>query len=64
MIVKQIKTPKLPNCDSELHLRIPKEVEDEIQRLANVYKLKKSTFVRMMIMQEIGNYDPSQAIAH
>ena len=63
MIVRQIKTPKLPNCDSELHLRIPKEVEDEIQRLANVYKLKKSTFVRMMIMQEIGNYDPSQAIA-
>jgi len=63
MIVRQIKTPKLPNCDSELHLRIPKEVENEIQRLANVYKLKKSTFVRMMIMQEIGNYDPSQAIA-
>ena len=38
MIVKQIKPPKLPNCDSELHLRIPKEVEDEIENYGTRYE--------------------------
>jgi hypothetical protein len=62
MIVKQIKTPKLPNCDSELHMRIPKEFEDDIERIATSYKLKKSTFVRMVLMREMDKYDPSKSI--
>ena len=62
MIVKQIKTPKLPNCDSELHMRISKEFEEEIERIASTYKLKKSTFVRMVLMREMDKYDPSKSI--
>lgn len=62
MIVKQIKTPKLPNCDSELHMRIPKEFEDDIERIATSYKLKKSTFVRMVLMREMDKYDSSKSI--
>ena len=62
MIVKQIKTPKLPNCDKELHMRIPKEFEDDIERIATSYKLKKSTFVRMVLMREMDKYDPSKSI--
>ena len=62
MIVKQIKTPKLPNCDKELHMRSSKEFEEEIERIATSYKLKKSTFVRMVLMREMGKYDISKSI--
>jgi len=62
MIVKQIKTPKLPNCDADLHLRITKQFEEEIERIAISYRLKKSTFVRMVLMREMDKYDPVKSI--
>jgi hypothetical protein len=56
-------TPPLPNCDKELHLRIPNELQDNLQRVANSYNLKKSTFVRMILMRELNNYDKSRLFA-
>ena len=56
-------TPPLPNCDKELHLRIPKEFQDNLQRVASSYNLKKSTFVRMILMRELNNYDKSRLFA-
>jgi len=56
-------TPPLPNCDKELHLRIPKEFQDNLQRVATSYNLKKSTFVRMILMRELNNYDKSRLFA-
>ena len=55
--------PPLPNCDKELHLRIPKEFQDNLQRVATSYNLKKSTFVRMILMRELNNYDKSRLFA-
>ena len=56
-------TPTLPNCDKELHLRIPNDLQENLQRVANSYNLKKSTFVRMILMRELNNYDKSRLFA-
>ena len=55
--------PVLPNCDKELHLRIPKEFEMNLARVACAYNLKKSTFARMLLIRELHNYDKSRLFA-
>jgi len=55
--------PTLPNCDKELHLRIPKEFEMHLARVACAYNLKKSTFARMLLIRELHNYDKSRLFA-
>jgi len=56
-------TPTLPNCDKELHLRIPQDFQENLQRVANSYNLKKSTFARMLLVRELKNYDKSRLFA-
>ena len=56
-------TPTLPNLDKELHLRIPKEFQDNLQRVAASYNLKKSTFCRIILMRELNNYSKNRLFA-
>jgi hypothetical protein len=56
-------TVVLPNLDKEIHLRVPKEFEMNLARVAATYNLKKSTFCRMILMREIKNYDKSRLFA-
>ena len=56
-------TPTLPNCDKELHLRIPKDFQENLQRVATSYNLKKSTFARMLLIRELHNYDKNRLFA-
>jgi hypothetical protein len=56
-------TPTLPNLDKELHLRIPKEFQDNLQRVAASYNLKKSTFCRIILMRELNNYTKNRLFA-
>ena len=56
-------TVVLPNLDKEIHLRVPKEFEMTLARVAANYNLKKSTFCRMILMREIKNYDKSRLFA-
>lgn len=60
---KMNPTPTLPNCDKELHLRIPNELQEKLTRIANSYNLKKSTFIRMLINRELHNYDKNRLFA-
>ena len=67
-LMKEIKTdmnptPTLPNLDKELHLRIPKEFQDNLQRVAASYNLKKSTFCRIILMRELNNYTKNRLFA-
>ena len=52
-----------PKCERELHLRIPKELQDNLQRVATAYSMKKSTFVRVILEREWKNYDKSRLFA-
>lgn len=54
---------KLPPLDKELHLRIPKEFEMNLARVAATYNLKKSTFCRIILQRELSNYDRSRLFA-
>jgi hypothetical protein len=56
-------TPTLPNLEKELHLRIPQDFQENLQRVANSYNLKKSTFARMLLIRELKNYDKSRLFA-
>jgi len=56
-------TPTLPNLDKELHLRIPKEFQENLQRVAASYNLKKSTFCRIILMRELNNYSKNRLFA-
>jgi hypothetical protein len=58
-----MQTPKLPNLDKELHLRIPQEFENNLARIAANYNMKKSTFCRVILMRELQNYDRSRLFA-
>jgi hypothetical protein len=58
-----MQTPKLPNLDKELHLRIPEEFENNLARIAANYNMKKSTFCRVILMRELQNYDRSRLFA-
>jgi hypothetical protein len=49
--------------DKELHLRIPRDFENNLSRVAAEYNLKKSTFCRMILMRELNNYDRSRLFA-
>jgi len=53
-------TPKLPLCKTEIHLRISTELKENLQRVANSYNLKNSTFARMILMRELHNYDKNR----
>lgn len=55
--------PKLPNLDKELHLRISKDFEQNLARVAANYNMKKSTFCRVILMRELNNYDRSRLFA-
>ena len=55
-----MNTLKLPNLDKELHLRISKEFEVNLARVAANYNMKKSTFCRVLLMRELHNYDRSR----
>ncbi len=55
-----MNTLKLPNLDKELHLRIPKDFELNLSRVAANYNMKKSTFCRVLLMRELHNYDRSR----
>ena len=50
---------KLPKCDTELHLRIPKEFDINLARVACSYNLKKSTFAKILLIRELQNYENS-----
>jgi hypothetical protein len=54
---------KLPPLEKELHLRIPREFEVDLARVAATYNLKKSTFCRMILQRELSNYDRSRLFA-
>ena len=55
--------PTVQLCDKELHLRIPKEFEDNLARVAASYNLKKSTFCRIILMRELNNYTKNRLFA-
>ena len=55
--------PIVQPCDKELHLRIPKEFEDNLARVAASYNLKKSTFCRIILMRELNNYTKNRLFA-
>ncbi len=57
------QSSKLPPLERELHLRIPKEFEVDLARVAATYNLKKSTFCRMILQRELSNYDRSRLFA-
>jgi hypothetical protein len=59
-----MNTPKLPNLDKELHLRIPRDFEMNLARVAANYNLKKSTFCRVVLVRELNNYDKSKLFPH
>jgi hypothetical protein len=52
-----------PKCEHELHLRIPKELQDNLQRVATSYSMKKSTLVRTILEKEWRNYDKNRLFA-
>ena len=54
---------KLPPLDKEIHLRIPKDFEMNLARVAATYNLKKSTFCRIILQRELQNYDRSRLFA-
>ena len=54
---------KLPPLEKELHLRIPKEFEIDLARVAATYNMKKSTFCRIILQRELNNYDRSRLFA-
>jgi hypothetical protein len=54
---------KTPNLDKELHLRIPRDFEVNLSRIAAEYNMKKSTFCRVVLMRELSNYDRSRLFA-
>ena len=54
---------KLPPLEKELHLRIPKEFEIDLARVAATYNMKKSTFCRIILQRELSNYDRSRLFA-
>ena len=54
---------KLPPLDKEIHLRIPKDFEMNLARVAATYNLKKSTFCRIILQRELSNYDRSRLFA-
>jgi hypothetical protein len=54
---------KLPPLDKELHLRIPKEFEAELARVAASHNMKKSTFCRIIMMRELNNYSGDRLFA-
>ena len=54
---------KLPPLDKELHLRVPKDFEMNLARVAATYNLKKSTFCRIILQRELSNYDRSRLFA-
>ena len=56
-------TPTYPKCEKELHLSIPKELQDNLERVATAYSMKKSTFVRVILEREWRNYDKSRLFA-
>lgn len=47
---------KLPLLEKELHLRIPKEFEADLAKVAGAYNMKKSTICRIILMRELKNY--------
>ena len=54
---------KLPPLDKELHLRIPKDFEMNLARVAATYNMRKSTFCRIILQRELQNYDRSRLFA-
>jgi hypothetical protein len=56
-------TPTYPKCEKELHLRIPKDLQDNLERVATSYSMKKSTFVRVILEREWRNYDKNRLFA-
>jgi hypothetical protein len=57
------KPSKLPSLEKELHLRIPKEFDAELARVAATYNMKKSTFCRIILMRELNNYSGDRLFA-
>lgn len=51
------------NLEKKIHLRVPKDFEEKLMRIADAYKLKKSTFCRIILMRELSNYDKSRFFA-
>ena len=54
---------KLPPLDKEIHLRIPKDFEINLARVAATYNMRKSTFCRIILQRELQNYDRSRLFA-
>ncbi len=53
----------LQPCDTELHLRVPKEFEMNLARVAATYNMRKSTFCRIILMRELNNYTKNRLFA-
>jgi predicted AAA+ superfamily ATPase len=54
---------KLPPLDKEIHLRVPKDFEMNLARVAATYNMKKSTFCRIILMRELNNYSRNRLFA-
>jgi hypothetical protein len=54
---------KLPLLDKELHLRIPKDFEMNLARVAATYNMRKSTLCRIILMRELNNYTKNRLFA-
>ena len=54
---------KLPPLDKELHLRIPKEFEMNLARVAATYNMRKSTLCRIILQRELNNYSRNRLFA-
>lgn len=45
------------NLDSDLHLRIPAALECQLKEVAAGYHMKKSTLARIVLQQNLNNYN-------
>ena len=57
------QSSKLPPLERDLHLRVPKDFEIDLARVAATYNMKKSTFCRIILQRELSNYDRSRLFA-
>ena len=54
---------KLPPLDTDLHLRIPKDFEMNLARVAATYNMRKSTLCRIILQRELNNYSRNRLFA-